>query len=154
MDISKYFLDFLKLFFVAFGKEIKRLREQSNYSAKKMADLMNVDVERLRKWEQRDQDPRDEDTEKIEAFFQMPINEAMKLKSLPKVQKVPLLKMAFSTEDLLKDNLQLRALVKTLYNRVAKHEAKIYGISIDEALNQMDDDTTISLKELMKELKQ
>lgn len=54
---------------MGFGKEIKRLRSDAGVSAKKLADLIGVDSERLRKWELYDFEPRAEDQYKIENFF-------------------------------------------------------------------------------------
>jgi transcriptional regulator with XRE-family HTH domain len=74
---------------MAFGKEIKRLREKASWSAQKTADQLGVKVERLRKWEQRDLDPRDEDALLIEKFFNLPIAEIKKVDDIRKFHKVP-----------------------------------------------------------------
>lgn len=75
---------------MAFGKEIKRLRDSSNISAQAFADAIGISAERLRKWEQRDLNPRHEDTELIEGYFGMTLQEISRLKRLPSmVQKVP-----------------------------------------------------------------
>lgn len=67
---------------MAFGKEIKRLREQENISVSKLASIIGVSADRLRKWEEKDFDPREEDTLVIEHFFRMPISYVMKLDSI------------------------------------------------------------------------
>jgi transcriptional regulator with XRE-family HTH domain len=74
---------------MAFGKEIKRLREKASWSAQKAADQLGVKVERLRKWEQRDLDPRDEDATLIEKYFNLPIAEIKKVDDIRKFHKVP-----------------------------------------------------------------
>lgn len=63
---------------MAAGKEIKRLR--GNMSAQEAATLIGVDVDRLRKWEQRDVDPKDSgDILRVENFFGLPISDLPKL---------------------------------------------------------------------------
>lgn len=70
---------------MAAGAEIKRLR--GNISAQQAASLIGVDVERLRKWEQRDVDPKDSgDIQKVEAFFKTSVS---KLKTLETFQFFP-----------------------------------------------------------------
>ncbi|WP_315821448.1 helix-turn-helix transcriptional regulator [Paraflavitalea speifideaquila] len=64
---------------MAFGKEIKRLRDGINLSAQKLADLIGIDAERLRKWEQKDLNPREEDVLKIESYFGLRLEEIMGL---------------------------------------------------------------------------
>ena len=74
---------------MAFGKDIKKLREEAPISVQKLADLIGVDADRWRKWEQKDLDPRLEDTQLIEAFFGMTLNQIRKLTSIKKFLKVP-----------------------------------------------------------------
>lgn len=74
---------------MAFGFEIKRLRSKSNISAQKLADLIGIDADRLRKWEEKDFDPRDEDTVKIEQFFGMSLRDIVNLESIKEFTKVP-----------------------------------------------------------------
>jgi len=57
---------------MAAGKEIKRLRESGikKISAETLAGYMNVDAAKLRKWEQRDADPKDSgDKKNVETYF-------------------------------------------------------------------------------------
>lgn len=74
---------------MAFGKEIKRLRDSINLSAQKLADQIGIDAERLRKWEQKDLNPRDEDVARIEQFFGLPLDEIMQLDHLRAARMVP-----------------------------------------------------------------
>lgn len=74
---------------MAFGREIKRLRDSIHLSAQKLADLIGIDAERLRKWEQKDLNPREEDLARIEQFFGLPLEEIMKLDNLRAAQMVP-----------------------------------------------------------------
>jgi len=74
---------------MSFGKEIKRLREDVPISAQKLADYIGIDADRLRKWEQKDMDPRHEDVVKIEAFFGMDLKAIMGLKSIKKFLTKP-----------------------------------------------------------------
>lgn len=69
---------------MAVGKEIKRLRESQpkRISAEFVATAIGVDVERLRKWEQRDADPKDSgDQKKVEDYFNCKMEELGKLDS-------------------------------------------------------------------------
>lgn len=75
---------------MAFGRHIRLLREKKNISAQKIADYLGVDASRLRKWEEKDLNPRDEDTKKIELAFGIPMASIMKLKELPEFQTVPI----------------------------------------------------------------
>lgn len=74
---------------MAFGKEIKRLRDSINLSAQKLADLIGIDAERLRKWEQKDLNPREEDVARIETYFGLPLEGIMNLENLRAAQMVP-----------------------------------------------------------------
>lgn len=75
---------------MAFGAEIKRLREHANISVQKIADLIKVDADRWRKWEQKDMTPRKGDADKIEAFFGMDLSEIMELQSIKKFLNAPI----------------------------------------------------------------
>ncbi|WP_276484844.1 helix-turn-helix domain-containing protein [Paraflavitalea pollutisoli] len=74
---------------MAFGKEIKRLRDSINLSAQKLADLIGIDAERLRKWEQKDLNPREEDVARIEQFFGITLEEVMQLEHLRAARLIP-----------------------------------------------------------------
>ena len=74
---------------MGFGGELKKLREKAGISAQKMADMLAIDADRMRKWEQRDLTPRFNDRQKIEAFFGMSLDEIAKLSSIEKFLKVP-----------------------------------------------------------------
>lgn len=67
---------------MGFGKEIKRLRDDVNMSAGKLAIIIGIDADRLRKWEQKDLTPRDKDTATIEQFFGMSLEKIEKLSSI------------------------------------------------------------------------
>jgi hypothetical protein len=49
---------------MAFGAEIKKLREDAGISVDKLTALIGVKAGRWRKWEEKDFDPRDEDRAK------------------------------------------------------------------------------------------
>lgn len=68
---------------MAFGKEIKRLRNAVKVSAQTLADAIGIDAEKLRKWEQRDSDPSHEDRVLIEKFFRTNLDNLIKLDRLP-----------------------------------------------------------------------
>lgn len=62
------------------GNEIKRLRIKAQKSAAEVAALMGVNAERLRKWEQRDVDPKDSaDINRVEKFFGTSLDNLSKL---------------------------------------------------------------------------
>ena len=73
---------------MAFGAEIKRLREDARISVQKIADKIGVDAGRWRKWEEKDLTPREEDVLKIESFFGMDVRRVMALKSIKKFLNV------------------------------------------------------------------
>lgn len=70
---------------MAFGKEIKRMNEKQNWSASKLAKALGVDAARLRKWMERDSDPRDdEDIRAIENAFGFPMKDIIRMQEFPK----------------------------------------------------------------------
>lgn len=74
--------------YMAFGKEIKRLRLKAGLSAQKMADILGVGSDRLRQWEKRDSDPKDErDVEIIENKLGVSIKDSKALETLPRFDK-------------------------------------------------------------------
>lgn len=56
----------------------------------------------------------------------------------------------YDKESMVKDLLQLKALVKMLKNRNAELEAKVYGRDLDEVLDEQDNDTRIILRDLIQ----
>lgn len=75
---------------MAAGKEIKRLRMAAHVSAEKAAKLMNINADRLRKWEQRDVDPADSaDIEAVQKYFGCSLEELGQMSefSFPQAQK-------------------------------------------------------------------
>lgn len=75
---------------MAFGKELKRLREASGLSAQQLADDLKLSAHKLRKWEERDIDPKPADRKRIEDAYKMTLEELVKLRKLPKVEIVEL----------------------------------------------------------------
>jgi transcriptional regulator with XRE-family HTH domain len=72
---------------MAFGATIKKLRTDARISAQKLADEIGINADRLRKWEERDLNPRYDDAQKIEAYFGMTLEKVMNLPELPKFKK-------------------------------------------------------------------
>lgn len=70
---------------MAFGTEIKRLRNVHHVSAQVLANAIGIDSERLRSWEKQDLNPRSDDKMAIEHYFGMPLEQLVKLDKLPKV---------------------------------------------------------------------
>lgn len=117
---------------MAAGKEIKRLR--GNVSAAKAASLMGVDPDRLRKWEERNVDPKDVgDINAVENYFGCTLKE---LESLDKFQFGPKEKVPVKepeSEDFLKrailnlteDKLESTAVIKRLTG-LLELQAKVY----------------------------
>lgn len=69
---------------MAFGKEIKRLRENAGLTANAITKLLGIDsLVRYKAWEQYDSNPKFEDRKKIEKFFKMDLEEIIKLKKIP-----------------------------------------------------------------------
>lgn len=74
---------------MAFGNHLKKLREACGMSAQEIADRLDVKAERLRKWEQFDRLPKQEDIIKIEKEFGVPMEKIMLLDKMPEVLKSP-----------------------------------------------------------------
>ena len=69
---------------MAFGKEIKRIREASGITASSMVELIGIDsLVRYKAWEQKDNNPKFEDRKLIETFFGMDLDEVIKLNKIP-----------------------------------------------------------------------
>lgn len=68
---------------MAFGKEILRLQTKAKWTASKLAKAMGVNDAKLRKWQERDSTPKEEDIKIIERSFGLSLDEIMKLKELP-----------------------------------------------------------------------
>ena len=74
---------------MAFGKEIKRIKDKQKLTAARISEILGVSQDRLTKWMQKDLDPKEEDVITMEGKLGMSIEEIMKLEKLPTVQKVP-----------------------------------------------------------------
>lgn len=98
---------------MAFGKEIKRLREDAQISAEKLASKIGIDSARLRKWEQKDLTPRFDDIKRIEIFFKKPVEDIMKLKTIKEFLNVP------------RESLELTSEVGKI---IGKHEERLLRI--------------------------
>jgi transcriptional regulator with XRE-family HTH domain len=72
---------------MAAGKEINRLRGKA-VSAAKVAGLIGVNADRLRKWEERDTDPSDTgDIQKVEDYFGCTLSELKNIEEFEFVKK-------------------------------------------------------------------
>lgn len=65
------------------------MREDVPISAQKLADLIGINANRLRKWEEKDMNPRTEDVNLIEEFFGLEMKKILELTSIKKFVKVP-----------------------------------------------------------------
>ena len=74
---------------MAFGKEIKRIKNNQKLTAARVAEILGVSQDRLTKWMQKDLNTKEDDRIKIEKNLGMTIEEIMKLEKLPLLQKVP-----------------------------------------------------------------
>ena len=74
---------------MAFGKEIKRIKENQKLTAARVAEILGVSADRLRKWMQKDLNPKEDDVIIMERKLGMSIEEIMNLEKLPLIQKVP-----------------------------------------------------------------
>lgn len=125
---------------MAIGKEIKRLREGAGVSAENLAKWLGVNVDKLRKWELRDTNPKPADRVAIEKYFDCPTVELDKLDKFEFYDPVKLDEthelhepMAPYTKDyqakyykmLEDDNKTLRELVVTLRSLVQKVEGNL-----------------------------
>jgi len=57
----------------------------------------------------------------------------------------------YDKESMVKDIMQLKALVKMLRARLAKTEAKVFQRDLDEIADEQEDDTRLNLRDLIKE---
>lgn len=92
---------------MAFGSEIKRLRNVHHISAGVLAAAIGIDAERLRSWEKKDLNPRHEDAILIEDYFKTPIGKFSDLEKLPKVpnkEEQELEKVSYQKQRLLQKN--------------------------------------------------
>lgn len=69
---------------MGFGKELLRLQKKAGWSAERLAKALGVGASKLRKWEERDSEPKPEDKEIIENKFGISLDEISKLTELPK----------------------------------------------------------------------
>jgi transcriptional regulator with XRE-family HTH domain len=70
---------------MAFGKQIKRLRENAGITAAAMVQLIGLpNLNRYKSWEQGDYDPKFEDRKIIENFFKISLDKIIKLEEIPK----------------------------------------------------------------------
>lgn len=67
---------------MGFGISIKKLREDAGISVEKLTGKIGVKATRWRKWEEKDLRPRDQDQQKIEAFFKLTLDEITALSSI------------------------------------------------------------------------
>jgi transcriptional regulator with XRE-family HTH domain len=114
---------------MAFGKEIKRLRSKAGWSAQKLADVLGVKAERLRKWEQFDSTPKENDKKIIEDKFGVPINSLHSLDVLPNFKDAS--KKMFETPNeyalLIKDQVEMLAMQRVTLAVLAEVQAKLMG---------------------------
>lgn len=128
---------------MAFGKEIKRLRDDMNLSAQKLADLIGIKADRLRKWEELDLNPRDEDVEKIESFFKMSINEIVKLTSIKKfIRADHPIQIEKELNSLLSHHeerlIRIEAALQVLGEKFAEIKYDSTGATISETLSELE----------------
>ena len=74
---------------MAFGKEIKRIKDRQKLTAARLAEILGVSQDRLTKWMQKDLNPKEEDIVTMERKLGMSVEEIMKLDKLPTGQEVP-----------------------------------------------------------------
>lgn len=121
------------------GKKIKNKRKEDNLSAKDLAELLKVPMDRIYKWEKgaRPSDPQDFIliTKWLDGHLEGEPNKKIAID--------------YDKESMAKDLIQLKAIVKMLRSRHAKLEAKVLGRSLEEVLEELDNDTTINIKDLV-----
>ena len=61
------------------GKELKRIRELNELSARKFAQYIGIDADRLRKWESAGHNPKEEDALLIEDYFKVGLEDLNKI---------------------------------------------------------------------------
>jgi transcriptional regulator with XRE-family HTH domain len=68
---------------MAFGSDIKRLRTSSGYTVRGLADAIGINADRLKQWEIKDLDPKIDDRQLIEIFFERKLLEIQALSEIP-----------------------------------------------------------------------
>lgn len=134
---------------MGFGKHIKNLRNKKRISAEKLAIILGVDADRLRKWEAKDMSPRENDTRSIENAFGMKMDEILNLEELPDFQKVQnrgeFVTLFKSTAE---ETLQQKAIVRTLLHATSKMMAKVYGRDVSDCMDELEQTTMLNLREM------
>lgn len=127
---------------MASGIEIKRLRliPKKPISAEILAKWIGVKPERLRKWEQRDADPKDSgDIQKVEVYFNCKLEELSKLDTFQFYDPRQKKEISTDIQSMADELLNLKAMNRILTGEVAKLIATGSKGKINEetALQQM-----------------
>lgn len=64
--------------------------------------------------------------------------------------KEPTYKMLLDPKEQATDIVELKAFTKTLLHGLAKLQAKVYGVPVDECLNELVQDTRLNVRDLME----
>jgi transcriptional regulator with XRE-family HTH domain len=118
------------------GEELKRIRLLNELSARKFAEYVGIDAARLRKWEDYGINPKEADTEIIENFFNVPIDELNKIKKFKfKAKRIVQENLQTNSEDL----LALKAKVKILMEELKKIRHQLTKESAAKIYLDLDD---------------
>lgn len=122
------------------GEELKRIRLLNELSARKFADYVGIDAARLRKWEDYGINPKEADTEIIENFFNVPIDELNKIKKFKfKAKRIVQENLQTKSEDLLALKAQVKILMeefKKIRHQLTKESAAKISLDLDDKIAQ------------------
>ena len=122
------------------GEELKRIRLLNELSARKFADYVGIDAARLRKWEDYGINPKEADTEIIENFFNVPIDELNKIKKFKfKAKRIVQENLQTKSEGLLALKAQVKILMeefKKIRHQQTKESITKINLELDEKIEQ------------------
>lgn len=134
------------------GKRLKRVRELKGLTQLQMAELLGIETQQsYSRYEKKDS----LDINKVKRFSKILGVDLLKPDFIETEEEFENLvlnedaiqykKTATTQEEL----LQLKALTKTITNNIAKINAKLFGVSFEDALNEIEQDTILNLKQLL-----
>lgn len=128
-------------------EKLASFRESKNWSKSQLAKALGVSSQLYGKYESGERTPKLQFYNDWLKAFKFDLKSYNPKQKETNVSRITI----FATEEEKEiDRLQSKALIKVLLSRVAKHEAKIYGKPLDDVLNEIEDDTKIHLRELVK----
>lgn len=121
-----------------FAQELIQIRDRERLSQSEMAKILGLSQQVYSNIE-------NGKTKRIDPKIVEIVAEKFPLSHVLNEDRVPYI----SRDTLTEQTLQQKALTKTLLHAVAKINSKIFGLSVEDALEQLEQDTRINLKQLL-----